>query len=968
MTIEQKIQIALRESDCALIDEILADPVNVAYLASEHRSTFLLFNLARPNHPNYNDHMANIEDVINNITIMDLSVKFTGGDYERKNSFWFAAKHNEWGIVDKFISLGANINEGSIVDRSIVTGESVFWLLAKAGQWDEVKRQVQLGRAYINITHKTGNGVGKSVLQLAIEANQRNIIINLLEQSEPVSINESQIGYLLPIMVDLWLREQQEHSLYNLGVLPYNYFKSPIIARFHLVSISIDNELLHETILNIINHSIASKVNSLLVYKYPEAPRSEIDHTILNTIYNGSIVSKMDSNFITEETRGTESRKIINDIDPDMVSRLDDTKKTFYTQFALLINEYKSIIPSNLQNSFDDFYKKVQKPNLYFSTDSAKFYENLKEKLEEIYIAIINLPVTDTIRVQALAELSQQLNVCGPGIFNSINIVHAYTRPRNVATWIAHYRALLVSDVAMKIKKQRSTSRGMSIHVDAEVTMIAQQNKYAPLGGREQLEQGDRFVHLENHENVDAVKKLLKDTFEKKYTLIELTQYLKELFISDVREKLNINLAMAIESESYTPANKTQICQIAGFYGISIDANFLDENAEFSEDYTNVTIDLRKIDDLIIDELHSAGIFAWNHEEITMRDGTKLIYSSERQYKKILVPTEMLEKIILDLKYTPSSLNEDNYSMSNVTAFIKNIVFNMLKNNLIPQDKIILVSSAIFTLSENNVDSQKKSLVYICQTMIDINKAILKAEQERLEQERLEQDKLMRLVLLVQERLVLLEQEKQARLEDQARQDQMLLDQVRLEQQAWKDQKKQVQLNAINKRLNPEPLEPEPQEPEPQEPEPQEQNRRTEQKWTPEVEAASQKKHVNVTPKTVLSKIWDFIKNLISEAINHIVDWLYGTTPNVEIFTDPRAVENLQNIMRAYETKFDIVNEEVKVHVHAMSICGNTEFKRLATNFLTKYRATQDTDACNIVSWIKDAQAQSNTRNNKLTG
>lgn len=477
MTREEKIQKALETSDYALIDQILEDPIDVVYLANVQRETFLLFNLARYKHKNYNNYMSDIQNVINNIAINDMSVKFTGGKDEGKNSLWFAAKHQQWDIVNKFMSLGANTN-----DESIFNGESVFWLLAKAGQWSTVGHQVRSGETYINNTPKIGDSAGKSVLQLAIEANETGVIIDLLEQ--PVSIRDTQIPYLLPIMINLWLQEQKG-SPYHLGALSYDYFKSMIVARFRLNGITIDDQLLHKTILNITNDLI--KIDGLLVYKYPEAPESKTDRSVLKTIYSGDIVSEIGRSFIDFSTTVNKGRTLIDSINSNLILNSPEANKIFYTQFAVLIEKYKEIVPAASRRVFNAFYGKIQEPRVNFNTLSAKFYEDLKDKLEEIYVSVINMPVENPIRVRALADLSDQLGVCGPGIFNSINIVHTYTRPYYIATWIANYRSLLVSDVSMKIKQERRTSQGWYIHVDAEVIMIAQKNGYAPLGGREQL-------------------------------------------------------------------------------------------------------------------------------------------------------------------------------------------------------------------------------------------------------------------------------------------------------------------------------------------------------------------------------------------------------------------------------------------------------------------------------------------------
>lgn len=349
-------------------------------------------------------------------------------------------------------------------------------------------------------------------------------------------------------------------------------------------------------------------------------------------------------------------------------------------------------------------------------------------------------------------------------------------------------------------------------------------------------------------------------------------------------------------------------------YGISIDATFLDENAKFNEDYTNITIDLGKFDDLTIGALYTAGV--WDFNKIIMSDGAKFIYFTDNKNlyifdehtKQRLAPTEILEKVILSLNYVPSiaqrlyAILTKNNSLDDFTLLIRNIVFNMLKNNLIPQDKMVTIFYALFTLRQENFEVQKRSLISISQTMIDINNAALKAEQERLEQERLEQER------LEQERL-----EKQ-RLENQ-----------RLEQERIK----QELLSAIKQRVR---------------------------VIDPTVKVEPQKKYVNVYPKTILSKFWNFIKGLIVATINNIVGWLYGTTPNVEIFTDPNAVKNLQLMIKEYEA--NVINDEAKVYIHEMSVCENTKFEKLAVNFLNKYNQTQDPAAKKVVMCIKDAQCK----------
>lgn len=304
-------------------------------------------------------------------------------------------------------------------------------------------------------------------------------------------------------------------------------------------------------------------------------------------------------------------------------------KNAFFSQANILMQKYTDLhdklileedANANKNESFATFAKYFRGEGDRFPNQEPKFYKDMKEQLEHIYLYLLQMPKDK--QKDLLNEMSRQLLVCGPGIFNSINQYYAEVKQGDITVEVAKYRKIIVEEVFVSVCNELKCAIGDKIHVQALVIATAQEKNYEPLGGREQLEQGDQFtIGIANdvaEKNIDIVKKL-DNAFKEKYNILQVIDYVEEHFLKELKEALSFDKYNKIDM-NFDISSRNIVDTICERYGVNKDNLFiLDDN-----DDNKANLNIVSIENSIYDNLFKSKI-AKTHQ-IIQEDGSLLQY------------------------------------------------------------------------------------------------------------------------------------------------------------------------------------------------------------------------------------------------------------------------------------------------------------------------------------------------------
>lgn len=273
------------------------------------------------------------------------------------------------------------------------------------------------------------------------------------------------------------------------------------------------------------------------------------------------------------------------------------TDEPFYDEIKTLMHLFAELsVVQETKNNFISFIAKIQNPS-HFSQDKSDFYMNMKTGLEHIYIAYRSSSDETQVKESRLKILSEQLNVCGPGIFNSITDIRSDLLSGDLVKTLARYRKEIVLKCAAIYIVKNAIIVGMHTHVDADFIMHAETLGYYPLGGRKQLEYGDLFAG--RVVNVDIAQSSLHNAFKKQYNFFGIYKYIKLAFTKELANYVATDDWFTLESYEN---HRLDIERVVNTYGLSFN-NKIDKIFEFNDDYTLVKLNTDAILFCLIESL-----------------------------------------------------------------------------------------------------------------------------------------------------------------------------------------------------------------------------------------------------------------------------------------------------------------------------------------------------------------------------
>lgn len=212
------------------------------------------------------------------------------------------------------------------------------------------------------------------------------------------------------------------------------------------------------------------------------------------------------------------------------------SRSQFNMQFENLMNQFVKWGKANQckTEGYKEFLKHVLEPD-YYVKQSNEFYEQMKYQLEAIYLKLNDAAMDPAKCEAAFSSLEQQIDVCGPGVFTSIERTFQQLYSTNTIPYrLAAMRTDVIDQFARLHINKKNISKGCEIHVNNVLLQQAINHGWNPLGG-ESLE----FMK-EIHQNLAQVGPEDIIDFEKyfntHYTSEKIVEQLALSFTQEIKD------------------------------------------------------------------------------------------------------------------------------------------------------------------------------------------------------------------------------------------------------------------------------------------------------------------------------------------------------------------------------------------------------------------------------------------------
>lgn len=580
-----------------------------------------------------------------------------------------AAEHGHTRVVELLISEGADPN---IADFK---GETPLWRAAKNGHANIVDILIKNG-AIIDASPVAGYYLGVTPLLISINNDHMQAAINLMHNNPEINSiiidgpyhGETVFSYLIIKLIT------SDLILNNISEIKGNTLNAVKILIENKLNVVIDNEHILRILQKHIPRLLLEKNNSKCEYTEPNT--KDIDLSEIEKIYGKTVVRELQ----------------VNNQDA-FYSQVD----TLMQKYFALSNELK-LEPEQSEN-FETFAKYFRDRTERFPDQMPIFFETMKKQLEEIYLYIYKMSKDN--KKEILKDMSRQLVVCGPGIFNSINSYHSEVMQGDLTVEIAKYRSFLVHALFLNVNRQLENESGDDIHLLAFITAMAQKYNYKPLGGAKQLEHGDIFTaYIENNLTIKDIniEQELKDIFDKRYDVSQVVNFIKEQFIIELSENVKFTDGKINMDSSFGEFSRKQMDMISKRYGIDEKQLFIIDDNDYGQ------FDIESIQNSIFKSLFK---FKVAKPQQVVLDGKLLNYISctDNLYCWDLAGTKVDMSKDIAVKLLKAIANDSIVNKSHVLMHIITFLFN---NDMIFDRQNIEYITKLLILNKSSDIAQQK--------------------------------------------------------------------------------------------------------------------------------------------------------------------------------------------------------------------------------------------------------------------
>lgn len=258
----------------------------------------------------------------------------------------------------------------------------------------------------------------------------------------------------------------------------------------------------------------------------------------------------------------------------------DAHNSRFFTEIAALMDKFTALYKekaqgvdfnrlNNEQNTFDIFKTTIKNAN-HFHTDDPKYYEGIKNSLEEIFYILDKSLADEATKSTVLSELFSQLDVCGPGIFNSILLIRAGLAADNIEEYLSRHRDIIVNTKATQVSNELNINPGMIIHTVAAFMLEAKKLGYTSPAAEALSKTHDPYVTgAISDVGAHLITQSIHDAMLDEYDNLD---YLIKKITTDFNEELKIIWSGdAIDATNYAEI-ADRVNSLMYKYGLSMDA------------------------------------------------------------------------------------------------------------------------------------------------------------------------------------------------------------------------------------------------------------------------------------------------------------------------------------------------------------------------------------------------------------
>lgn len=386
-------------------------------------------------------------------------------------------------------------------------------------------------------------------------------------------------------------------------------------------------------------------------------------------------------------------------------------KGLFYYEVHKLMRMFCTLSSSEQEKNNFMFFASIFKKPSHFGSNDNNYYIKIKTSLEEIYYILKTSNITTQKRNYIIQNLSRQLVVCGPGIFNSVLNIRQSLSSGDITLWLARYREQLTLDAAAEFKvatyHMYTNLDYYSIHIDALFLMQATLLNFAPLGGELQLKHGDFFVDLvhEKHKIPDNIRR----KFANEYKLDKIIYKIKTEFLTSMHN-ITGNDTEWIEYGVYQNIYE-QILQLAKSLGLTNQEDEIyTELLDFSEDYSKCRIRTEIIDYCIMMTLDRLKVISAKFKSAPGDEDCSFIYFTE--YDNFLIWHKNKEQVISPCLNKPQALDAIlNHEKSNKVVYMATMV-EWISEKLYPKLKDENFVNKLLEKTQNNRTFNMDTIIY----------------------------------------------------------------------------------------------------------------------------------------------------------------------------------------------------------------------------------------------------------------
>lgn len=709
-----------------LVADLIQKGANINAIAENgpHNGTSILWLAASSNQWDLAENLIQNPNIELNPTVIT-------GPKLSASILWYAVVNERWNIIGKLIENGADINATPKVGAN--AGQSILWHAVNNCNWPLTEYLIQSG-ADINTKPMVGPNKGTSVILLVANHKQWLLAVNLIKNGAEIHEELIENNFLKSRaifchaasceewgVVGKFLEKGCNPLLLDLSII--TFIMANVVERRYdnnfLMSVKrLKNDDGKEELKKILISSIEKLLqnneygsDTILHKFFPQQM-----HVVKCQEYVNVQISEQDIIQICYDNfENTAQKSIIRNISEQFRNEdrsfKDILSGPFFEQVDELMNKYANQTNNErTKESLKKFAILIRNPS-HFNSDNPKFYTTMKQNLEEILTLLTRC--TESEKGVTISELSRQLLVCGPGIFNSILQIRTSLEVNDIKQKLAEYRKDLVLQTATVSAINNHVPAVMLIHNEAAHLMIAQQLGYAPAGGAVQLEHGDTFVNLQEGDSVsEIIKTELSKIFAEKYTLPIILEHIAQSFkkamlnIKGNYPKLFFNNAaseICLDFKDYNNYHE-QITQIAQQHGLT-DSNgaLYPELIDFNDDYTLCKIYTHNVKIFLLQSLIRLSIIEPIVQEVTI-DSRKISFAfiKNHLYKS--------DNNIPNFKILEAALSQTN-SKKHLLTIVPVVLTEELLESGITFELFLKYSLAINNVRDNEIIIMSNELV-----------------------------------------------------------------------------------------------------------------------------------------------------------------------------------------------------------------------------------------------------------------